>query len=492
MKLIKLNCSACGAAISIPDDVDRLTCSACGTFLMLERGEGYYALKAVEQIANVIQESGKSTQDAIRDSAAITRKEFQRLQISQNLNTINSQLHDNQAEQRNLSRSGITTPQMLYSHQQLLLEELNLHDQKRKALIELETLDGVPLEKNMPLLEKLLESCAHCTSFAPKLQPLPKNKAVVQKLYSDQAMFKKCYDQLHLEMRRTAIKSYQIKPPFSQDIAEIARLIHTTQADLAALQKQPPTPENQVLTKELSALQIHLANNLRKEVHQQSWGEINPSAKPAANYESTHAYLTALRKEMAHLAAAPMPNSQIKAELKQLSAAEKGYAKQHNTLAEGIRIKDALGVLRTSLLAFSFARPLGSNISETQTRLAQIQSDMNTLKARPASPEVVSARQELQEKYNEHYQHWETLQIKEIEAQLEAAAVKPPFPTDFQQANEQYQALSRDIARLKPLQKIPTLAKWLTGALTMQKSLYQHLVQLRQQMDKTSELPPPS
>ena len=69
MKLIKLNCSACGAPISIPDNLEKLTCANCGTFLVVEHGEGYYALQAADQISDAIHESGRGTQDAIKQGA---------------------------------------------------------------------------------------------------------------------------------------------------------------------------------------------------------------------------------------------------------------------------------------------------------------------------------------------------------------------------------------------------------------------------------------
>jgi transcription elongation factor Elf1 len=69
MKLIKLNCAACGAPISIPDNLEQLSCSNCGTHLMVEHGQGYYALKSAEQISDAINQSGRGTQDAIREGA---------------------------------------------------------------------------------------------------------------------------------------------------------------------------------------------------------------------------------------------------------------------------------------------------------------------------------------------------------------------------------------------------------------------------------------
>lgn len=108
MKLIKLNCTACGAPISIPDDIDQLNCAVCGSLLYLERGEGYYSLKVAEKIADAIQQSGKSTEDAIRETAEMTQKELRRMQISQNLRAVENKINATHNEQKQLAGQPIT------------------------------------------------------------------------------------------------------------------------------------------------------------------------------------------------------------------------------------------------------------------------------------------------------------------------------------------------------------------------------------------------
>ena len=49
MQIVKLNCTACGAPISITEDIDILFCTSCGSKLAVERGDGYITLKLVEK-----------------------------------------------------------------------------------------------------------------------------------------------------------------------------------------------------------------------------------------------------------------------------------------------------------------------------------------------------------------------------------------------------------------------------------------------------------
>lgn len=104
MKITKLSCTACGAPISIPEDLDQITCTACGTGLIIERGEGYVALKLAEKIARSIEITGIQTQNAIHENTTVTREELQRLQISQEVSSLQMQLNGVQTELRMLRR----------------------------------------------------------------------------------------------------------------------------------------------------------------------------------------------------------------------------------------------------------------------------------------------------------------------------------------------------------------------------------------------------
>jgi len=58
MVVQKVACASCGAAISVPQDIDLLTCAYCGSHLMVRRGEGYIASKLAEQVTTAVREVG--------------------------------------------------------------------------------------------------------------------------------------------------------------------------------------------------------------------------------------------------------------------------------------------------------------------------------------------------------------------------------------------------------------------------------------------------
>lgn len=108
MKVTKLNCTACGAPISVPEDLDFINCASCGSFLGIERGEGYVALKVAEKLAKAIESSGRGTQDVIRENTAVTRSELQRLQVAQEISAAQMHLTNLQAEIRAIERLPLT------------------------------------------------------------------------------------------------------------------------------------------------------------------------------------------------------------------------------------------------------------------------------------------------------------------------------------------------------------------------------------------------
>jgi hypothetical protein len=144
MNITKLNCTACGAPISIPGDLELITCSSCGTSLRIERGEGYIALKVSEKITNAIQESGQATQDVIRESTHVTRNEFQRLQQAQEMSAAQMQLSNIQAEIRTLVRERASPT----SQRQLI----SLHGSE---YLEMEHIRNLRTRKDSPNLEDL-------------------------------------------------------------------------------------------------------------------------------------------------------------------------------------------------------------------------------------------------------------------------------------------------------------------------------------------------
>jgi hypothetical protein len=135
MKVVKLNCTACGAPISIPESVDQLNCSACGSFLQVDRGEGYITLRVLEKLTKAIETTGKETTDAIKESSFVTKTELQKLQIQQEIIANQTILANIETEIRTLKRSGIDNINAneidnLYEKQYKILDKLRNLEQK--------------------------------------------------------------------------------------------------------------------------------------------------------------------------------------------------------------------------------------------------------------------------------------------------------------------------------------------------------------------------
>ena len=188
MKLIKLNCAACGAPISIPENLEQLTCSNCGTYLMVEHGEGYYALKAVEQISEAIQQSSKGTQDAIREGAQLTQIELKRLQLAQSLTSATSTLNATQSEQRILAHSQMT-PAAAKQLQELKIQEFAQREEIRRIQKQMDLLEGGVIEVNLKalmnqinLLDRSIVALKGCPQSA-------KNQLIMQNLLKEKQKY---------------------------------------------------------------------------------------------------------------------------------------------------------------------------------------------------------------------------------------------------------------------------------------------------------------
>ena len=103
MEIHKLNCIACGAPISVPDDVDHLNCTSCGSFLAIQRGEGFVAFKMAEKISRSIEDTSRKTQETIRQGNQSTQYELQRLRFQYELSTAQTKLDSVQSDIRRLN-----------------------------------------------------------------------------------------------------------------------------------------------------------------------------------------------------------------------------------------------------------------------------------------------------------------------------------------------------------------------------------------------------
>ena len=104
MELKQMTCPSCTGAVQVPINMDRITCTYCGSELVVEYSKGDMNLSLAEKIKQTFQDVGQETQGVIRESTGVTKAELQRLQIGQQIGTLQIQLSSIKAEIRALER----------------------------------------------------------------------------------------------------------------------------------------------------------------------------------------------------------------------------------------------------------------------------------------------------------------------------------------------------------------------------------------------------
>lgn len=105
MNIQKINCPACGATIHVMKDVDTYVCSYCGTSFTVEQKDGTLTARLVKNVENVIKDIGDKTSTSIRESSQSTQNELKKIQIQQQISTLQNQLSTINFEIRSLERS---------------------------------------------------------------------------------------------------------------------------------------------------------------------------------------------------------------------------------------------------------------------------------------------------------------------------------------------------------------------------------------------------
>jgi hypothetical protein len=159
MEIKRLNCSACGSPINVPEDVDFLNCASCGSYLGIQRGEGYITLKIIKEVAATIKQTGAETQSAIRDGAYATKTELQKLQLTQEISMVEMQLSSLQGEVRGVERSiqpGVANPRVTKQLHELHFQEYGVIERLRKLRMNLAVLNSADAENDPVVLENQL------------------------------------------------------------------------------------------------------------------------------------------------------------------------------------------------------------------------------------------------------------------------------------------------------------------------------------------------
>lgn len=477
MKLIKLNCAACGAPISIPDNLEQLTCSNCGTYLMVEHGEGYYALKAVEQISEAIQQSGKGTQDAIREGAQVTQIELKRLQLSQTLSGLTTTLNATQSEQRTLTRSQMT-PAAQHQLQELKLQEYTQQEEVRRIQKQIDLLEGGVLEVNYQALTNQIHMLERSIAALQSCPQTARNRTALQGLVKEMQGYQRHVNTLHANQLREKTKSFTIKPPFSTNLNELVQQLRQVQADLGAVSNQPPSPYKPVLLNELDQLNDRLYQHFHGEVYRQCWENINPNSDPGENLEQVGCHLKASQATVKWLSAVPARSKSVSKEIKTLQKTEKKLGKKFSVAQELQRFTEAKKALVAGLAAFALSASFSNDLPEVRQQVDVYQKDLKSLQNRPSSPEVKQVQGELNRRYQDLYQHWASLEKQALETKLTSNGIRPPFSEDFNQARTDYDLIMTDIEMLKKNQDVPGAQSLHQQLLAKQRLLYTHLQKL--------------
>lgn len=287
MKITKLNCTACGAPISIPEDIDQIVCTSCGTSLGIERGEGYVALKIADKLARAIESSGSQTQDAIRESTQVTRDELQKLQLAQELSAMQMQLSGIQSEIRALEHG---SKNLKSAAQKLALRKNEYQLMERIRTLKLQVTTPAPddLTGTLALAEWELDWVA---SEMTALQ-----ESAVQRKVQLLADLKNRSDALSASVKEMRIRqlkgrlpSFGMPDPPMDDLEQITHLLTVLDQDEKSIRSQLLTPEGlavyndiQARRKSLKAAQKRLQEDQKRALRQNQTveREITRSGKP--------------------------------------------------------------------------------------------------------------------------------------------------------------------------------------------------------------------
>lgn len=483
MKLIKLNCSACGAPISIPEDIDRLTCANCGTFLALERGEGYFALKAAEQISEAIHETGRGTQDAIRQGAQDTRKELQRLQLNQALGNANSALNATQAEQRALRRGQIT-PAAALQLQVLNYQQWSQWEKVRKLQKDLDILDSGPIEQNVIALKNQMKMLESSVQILRTCKNSPSIQQSILALTNENAQYQKNLNSIQYSELRQRIAAFTIEKPFSTDLNELMGNISQLKADVNYLNQQPPTTPVIALRNELLQLQAEIQNHYHQEIYRQCWGDLSRDSDPGRDPILIARHLRSTQATIQWLATIPNPAKTLEKEIKSLQRQEKKLLKLNQEMQSHLQIQNGAKLLLAGLAALAISAPFSQDLQEVRSQKKVYQSDLEKLSKQPNTPETQLAKKQLTDQYQEFNKHWASLEYGEISKGLKSTHIHPPFNPDLAEAIKDYDLVTQDVTLLKENQSIPGVQTLYKQALARQHELYNHLVQLKAQSEK--------
>lgn len=251
MKIIKLNCPTCGAPISVPEAMEFINCASCGSFLAIDRGEGYIALKVAEKLSRAIEDSGKDTQDVIRESITVTRSELQRLQAVQEISAIQMRLNNIQSEIRTIQRQpqSLTTENQLkglHTEEFLAMDQIRVLNQTAKAPAENDVQGQIIfLENEIRLIEAEI--------FAIKQSGDSQRNLIEDVLDTQREKLEDQVRNMKIQQIKNTLKTYRRVNDKFENQNEAEEFLLVIEKDLQKIKSRKDTAEGRAIHRELEA-----------------------------------------------------------------------------------------------------------------------------------------------------------------------------------------------------------------------------------------------
>ncbi|MHB8088596.1 MAG: hypothetical protein ACYDH2_10170 [Anaerolineaceae bacterium] len=258
MQIVKLNCTACGAPISIPEDIDILFCASCGSKLAVDRGEGYVTLKLIEKLTQAIQESGDKSHSAIKENTYVTKVELKRVQISQSINTEEMKLNTIRQEIRSLTRKPQLIPVELQQLTTLRLDECSTLMRIRKLNMDSAKLEE-GWEESMEVFENDLTALIEIINGLNPYTTDPSISSRLAALNQERTQCENHLTELETLLLTRQLKSLKYAPLANLSVEEMEKLNEDLQSDLNLLVGNPQTAVKTRLRTELNALLTKLS-----------------------------------------------------------------------------------------------------------------------------------------------------------------------------------------------------------------------------------------
>jgi len=102
MEITKAACASCGAPLPVHEKTNEIICNYCGASMVVERTGNQVTLIMGEEIEKTIKETGSRTAAEIRESSQTTQLELKRLQMQQQIASLENQLSRVKSEIRGL------------------------------------------------------------------------------------------------------------------------------------------------------------------------------------------------------------------------------------------------------------------------------------------------------------------------------------------------------------------------------------------------------